>query len=323
MTKETTQHRIGAVSTLSGVPVPTLRVWESRYAAFAPGKTAGQHRLYSDDDVLRATLLRQLTGAGHAISTLARLDAAQLGARLQAQRGSQWQRGATLQGPRSVSMVVVGLPLATRVQSARFLDALPGVAVRLTETLAELSDAPAQDLREPPDLLLVRVGSLHMATHTAVRRLVALYRVPHTIVLYNFGQQRVVEAMKAEGLIVRREPLADTELAELVRALLLVDPRAPTHAADVGALIPPRRYSDQTLARVAAIASKVLCECPRHVAELITQLASFEQYSQDCLNNSVEDARLHAQLSAISGSARALFEQALEMVAAHEGIALD
>ena len=89
-----------------------------------------------------------------------------------------------------------------------------------------------------------------------------------------------------------------------------------------GAMIPPRQYSDQTLAKVAGISTDVLCECPRHVAELITQLASFEQYSQECLNNSQEDAQLHAQLSAISGTARALFERALEMVAEHEGIDL-
>ena len=50
-------HKIGAVSSLSGVPTPTLRVWEVRYATFSPLKTQGQHRLYSDDDVLKATLL--------------------------------------------------------------------------------------------------------------------------------------------------------------------------------------------------------------------------------------------------------------------------
>ena len=323
MHQEPAQHRIGAVSALSGVPVPTLRVWESRYGAFAPRKTSGSHRLYSEDDVLRATLLRQLTEAGHAISTVANLDAAQLGARLHAQRGSQLQRSAARRGPRSVSMAVVGLPLATRVQSARFLEALPGVAVRVTDTIPDLAAAPAQGLSAVPDILLARVSSLHMATHAALRRLIGLHRVPHTIVLYSFGQERVVEAMKAEGLIVRREPLPDAELAELIRALLLVDTSEPASLPAAGALIPPRKYSDQTLARVAAIPSKVLCECPRHVAELIAQLASFEQYSQECLNNSAEDARLHAQLSAISGSARALFEQALEMVAQHEGIALD
>ena len=87
-------------------------------------------------------------------------------------------------------------------------------------------------------------------------------------------------------------------------------------------MIPPRKYSDQVLTQVAGISTDVLCECPRHVAELIAQLANFEQYSQECLNNSLQDARMHAQLSAISGTARALFERALEMVAAHEGIDL-
>jgi hypothetical protein len=51
-------------------------------------------------------------------------------------------------------------------------------------------------------------------------------------------------------------------------------------------------------------------------------LASFEQYSHDCLNKSSEDAHIHAYLSSVSGSARALFESALEMVAQHEGIDL-
>ena len=87
-------------------------------------------------------------------------------------------------------------------------------------------------------------------------------------------------------------------------------------------MIPQRKYSDATLAKVAAISSNVLCECPRHVAEIIAQLASFEQYTHECLNKSTEDAHLHAYLSSVSGSARALFESALEMVAKHEGIEL-
>lgn len=76
------------------------------------------------------------------------------------------------------------------------------------------------------------------------------------------------------------------------------------------------------LLQVAGISTQVLCECPKHVAELITQLARFEQYSLDCLNKSKEDARIHAHLTAVSGTARAMFEDALEMVAQHEGIDL-
>jgi hypothetical protein len=58
------------------------------------------------------------------------------------------------------------------------------------------------------------------------------------------------------------------------------------------------------------------------VAELIAQLASFETYSQECLNKNSEDAQLHSYLRAISGSARSLFENALEKIALHEGIDL-
>jgi len=116
--------------------------------------------------------------------------------------------------------------------------------------------------------------------------------------------------------------VSDSELADLVRAVLMVDPADTAPDAAPGAMIPPRKYSDEVLARVAGISGQVLCECPRHVAELISQLASFEQYSQECLHKSTEDAHLHAQLASVSGSARALFERALEMVAEHEGIVL-
>lgn len=73
---------------------------------------------------------------------------------------------------------------------------------------------------------------------------------------------------------------------------------------------------------MAGISTDVLCECPRHVAELIAQLASFEEYSQECLNHNTEDAHLHAFLRSVSGSARSLFENALEKIALHEGIDL-
>jgi DNA-binding transcriptional MerR regulator len=316
-------HRIGAVSSLSGVPVPTLRVWESRYGAFKPEKTTGSHRLYNEEDVLRATLLRQLTEAGHAISTVAHLEADRLSGMLHQQRSSRLQRAVVQDGPRTVSVAVVGLLLATRLQSAQFQEGLSGIALRVSDTVRDLAEAAVHVFASTPDILIVRVNSLHQATHAALRRLMDQHRLSQVIVLYSFGQDRVVASMKLAGMIVRREPIPDTELADLIRSQVLIDTSQPIGTAPSGVMIPPRKYSDQTLLRMAGISTDVLCECPKHVAELIAQLASFEQYSQECLNNSVEDAHLHARLSAISGSARALFERALEMVAEHEGISLE
>jgi hypothetical protein len=66
----------------------------------------------------------------------------------------------------------------------------------------------------------------------------------------------------------------------------------------------------------------VACECPRHLAEIIGQLVSFEDYSEQCLNDTSEDAQLHAYLRSVTGSARALFEQALQRVSLHGGVSL-
>jgi hypothetical protein len=121
---------------------------------------------------------------------------------------------------------------------------------------------------------------------------------------------------------VRRDPISDIELAELLQSVLFVDPVRAQEFGTTGAVIATRKYSDTTLSRVASVSTHVLCECPRHVAELISQLASFEQYSQECLNRNAEDAHLHAYLRSISGSARSLFENALEKIAQHEGIDL-
>jgi hypothetical protein len=171
--------------------------------------------------------------------------------------------------------------------------------------------------------LLVLVNSLHALVQADLHRIINRCKTPQVIVLYRFGQERVIESMKGAGMVVRREPVSDYELAELINASLLIDvPRAMGQVGQ-GAAIPPRRFDDATLARMGAISTNVLCECPRHVAEIITQLVSFEQYSQECLNKSGEDARLHAYLHSVSGSARALFEHALEMVAEHEGLVLD
>ena len=116
--------------------------------------------------------------------------------------------------------------------------------------------------------------------------------------------------------------ISDSDLAELIKSVLLVDNESIPNSLSAGMLIPPRKYDDIELMRVASISTNVLCECPRHVAELISQLASFEEYSQECLNQNTEDAHLHAYLRSISGSARSLFENALEKIAQHEGIDL-
>lgn len=315
-------HRIGAISALSGVPVSTLRVWEARYATFSPHLSEGGQRLYGDEDVLRATLLKRLTEQGHAISSIANLDATKLNALLQQQNAAQRREVAQDAELQTVNAAVVGLPLAARLASKKFKTIFSTNALQVTDIYPDMDAALAGTLTHQPQFLLARVNSLHTLAQVDLHRLIDRNNIPQVIVLYHFGQEQVVESMKRAGMVVRREPVSDYELAELIRSSLLVDAPKAIGQPGLGVTIPARKYDDATLARMAGISTNMLCECPRHVAEIISQLVSFEQYSQECLNKSTEDAHLHSYLHSVSGSARALFEHALQMVAEHEGLVL-
>jgi len=315
-------HKIGAVSSLSGVPTPTLRIWEARYQCFSPLKTASRHRLYSDDDVLKATLMKRLTEQGHSVSRIAQSSLQELNQLLQQHQGLGTKASEANRSAPFATVAIVGLPLASRVESKKFTEQLGPTQLRITDIFGTPEEMLQAQLQEQPELLLIQCHSLHAGVQVEIRRLADKSQASHVIVLYSFGQAPVIESLKHWGMIVRREPLPETELSELLLATLRVDLPTIANQGTLHAAIPPRKYDDMALLRVTGISTQVLCECPQHVAELITQLARFEQYSLDCLNKSTEDSRIHAQLSAISGTARAMFEDALEMVAQHEGIDL-
>lgn len=318
--QESPLFRIGAVSIRAGIPVSTIRIWETRYGAFSPIKTEGKQRLFGASDVSKAILLKQLVNEGHAIGTIAGLDLEQLSA-----MSHPPPKALRKHNPKDghISLAVVGLSLAKRIESKNFSKVLSHRQIKVTDVFADLEAAHLADFLHKPQILMVKVNTLHAEVNSAIRALIQKHRFSQAVVIYNFASESVVQALKFSGFIVRREPVSDTELAELLQSQVFED-EAHFHVFDTtGNTKAARRYSDETLIRVAGISTHVLCECPRHVAEIISQLASFEQYSQECFNKSSQDAHLHAHLHAISGAARSLFEDALEKIAKHEGIDLN
>jgi MerR family transcriptional regulator, light-induced transcriptional regulator len=306
--------RSGTAARLAGVPVATLRVWERRYGVVAAPKTATGQRLYSAHDVQRLRLIKQLTERGQAIGTIATLPLAALQQRVDAEAAALEQRGvadaapAPEAGPRR--MVAVGSLAAAR------LHALPGCSLQAHH---DDLDAAERAMPVPADLLLVVEPSLQPA---AVSRLLALagrLQVRAVVVIYAFGTEAVVQQLRAAGARVRRGPVSAGDLARLV-----AKPPAPSAAA-LSPATPgpaPRQFSDAALALLASTPSSVACECPRHLAEIVQQLAGFERYSADCGARSPLDAALHEHLSSVAGMARAMFEQSLLRVMAAEGIGM-
>ena len=87
------RHPIAVVSERTGLSQDVLRVWERRYRAVAPTRTAGGERLYSDADVERLQLLDAAVAAGRRIGRVAALPTGDL-ADLVADDRAAKERGA-------------------------------------------------------------------------------------------------------------------------------------------------------------------------------------------------------------------------------------
>jgi DNA-binding transcriptional MerR regulator len=323
------RYRSGAVARMIQMPVSTLRVWERRYGVAQPATSASGHRLYSAIDVRRLAQLKQLTDTGHAIGSIATLTEEEL-----RQVASTHVTSLALRNdkphPRSEPwrIVVVGEALARRLQR-QALKRRVGRPLHVVAVYPDMTQVTVAPEDQPIDTLLLHAPKVGPATLAEIQAAAATCGVRFAAMLYGFGATADCDAIAASGIVVLRESQDDRALAVWLRNLAEVvpigdltaeAPRGSTLA--LGRAIAPRRYDDATLTDFASLSSTIACECPRHIAELLMQLSHFEAYSADCESRSPADASLHAYLNQVAGSARGLFESALERVAIQEGLML-
>jgi DNA-binding transcriptional MerR regulator len=315
----TPTYRIGAVSRLTGVPADTLRVWERRYSVVTPFRADSGTRLYGPEDVGRLTLIKRLVDRGDAISSVANLSLTQLRERVS---------GADLAEPeqelgRPCRVAVLGAALSDRLR--RDAAALEGLELVGLFERPEVFLSGAGGLA--PDLVLFDYPTVHADQVREIGNLFVHCGATRAIVIYSFAARATLERLEARRIQTRRAPVDPAQL----RHWCLAPQRPPRRVAgadrasggvDIASPIPPRRFMDAELARIATASSTVRCECPRHLVDLVSVLAAFEAYSEECENRHADDAALHAFLHASTAQARSLIESALAKVVEAEGIAL-
>lgn len=305
------QYRIAAVSALTGIPVPTIRVWELRYGAVQPQRSGGNSRLYSRADVDRLGLLKAVVEAGYQIGTVATLDEASLRERLNRQPAKP-----AAERHRRATAVICGESLSARV-AAIWTRADDLVVAATAVDLAALADRS-----DPADCLIVELPTLVVADLQLLRRTRAALGAQVTIVVYGYATRRVLQQLADEGVIALSAPSDPTHLAQVCRLALVADPAAATpieHLLRVPAA--ERRYDLAYLASLRDLPTQVQCECPNHLADLLERLQAFEQYSLACESRNQDDARLHARLYAAASRCREVLEHVLGEVLEIEGIA--
>ena len=304
-------YRIAAVSRSTGIPIATIRIWEHRYGAVQPIRSAKNSRLYSRDDIERLALLKAAVDEGHAIGTIAVLNNQQIVARL---RGAAPLPVAPIVSRR---VVVVGSHLPSILTEAWGGRADIHVASSVA-SLGELESEGVQGIDaivlEAPDLKPELVAILRKSRSVTGARVV--------VVVYAFTSTKTLARLDQANIIALSDPVDPSQIARICELGLSAGVKpSPVVARQFIQPVKPPRYSDSYLVNLSRLPTALRCECPNHLATLLTRLTAFERYSLDCESLHAADATMHALLYSAAGHCREILEVALQMVIDHEGIA--
>lgn len=153
------------------------------------------------------------------------------------------------------------------------------------------------------------------------------------ITVYRFAARGAVEQLAGDKKRVVRAPVSipmlKTQMMSTIVRGMLADLTPTAKPASVR-MPPPRapeaprpdgpRFTDAQLGTLRERQSKLACECPNHVAELVASLVAFERYSESCANRDEDDAAMHRSLARATGEARRLMEIALVELMRFENI---
>lgn len=127
-------HAIQAVVQRTGLSAHVIRIWEKRYGVVTPERTGTNRRLYSDEQVERLTLLRQLTQAGQSIGAIATLSLErlrQIGADMPGTTPVPGARAAGLPADPAAGLLDAGLTAVRELDAAALAAALRRAQVQL------------------------------------------------------------------------------------------------------------------------------------------------------------------------------------------------
>ena len=296
------QYTIGTVARLSGFSPHQLRKWESRLGLLIPDRAENGRRIYSEKQIERLKILRRLINTGYRIGDLAKMGE------------DQWYTLDPESGERgdyrNIRALISGKMICA-VLDANKEDVPNFLTLQLSKSRLNCN---LLDLIADVDVLVAEIGAV---TEIEVKVLLdAQSRGLNVLIVFRSCDSDSLKELISRGVLCMKAPVPPNTLLQQIKAFANLRSDRSAEA------IPQRRFSDVALSRAAAMSETIKCECPQHIAGLISGISSFEEYSLSCQNKSPGDQALHAELRLVAAQARNLFEGALKQVAEAEGIDL-
>lgn len=305
----TPQYTIGVVVRRTNIHPETLRVWERRYELIVPDRSETGRRLYSEGDIRKLQLVKQLTELGHGVSSLAKLSVNDLQDRL----NTSQQQDTSLDTRTKVKCRVCFAGDALRVRYGKHLLYYKDITI---------VDAPNSDNSSyaHADVVVIDLSTIN-AESLAVIQQHCLETGASAVVIFNFATRKAITNLEALGIVCLKGAISASEIYRACMSLMKPSfNSALKSASSSDEVVSAPRYNNVQLVHIASISSAIACECPNHLAELILNLNAFENYSLECANRNDEDARVHLQLNQSAGAARMILEESLARLMEIEGI---
>jgi DNA-binding transcriptional MerR regulator len=233
----------------------------------------------------------------------------------------------------AVRVGVLGKRIVGQISQHDFVPG-PIALVELSETLDRFRPRIAA---ARADVLVIELCALGDDAQGELGHLLGLSGAREVIVLYDFAPKPLLVALSASRARLLKQPVSVEEVWQAVLAVAEcwvaqlaagaqaggetgTGSDAPKSSAKLE--IPQRIFDDCQLGRIAEISTTIECECPNHLARIISSLVGFEGYSLTCESESSADEEMHAQLRLEIARARAIVEAALTRVLEHDGIVI-
>ncbi len=316
MTTPAAGYKIGKASKLTGISTDKLRIWERRYEAVTPIRSDAGGRLYAYDDILRLKLIKTLIDNGDSISNVATLGLKALQSRV----AEETQVGLHGLPDEPLRIAIIGESLSSKFSSVNEnKDDIEVVA-----SYKNIGSLGSETKTPKVDILIFDKPALQEDNLQQILDLMDRFNASHTLVVYRFATQDTLNRLPKSKCSALRAPVDAASIKDHCKTLFTRN-NAATSQYDIDvasdtAIVPVRRYDDETLVKIAEMSPTVKCECPHHLAELLFSLAAFEKYSSECESLNVEDSELHAYLSNTASKARHMIENALDKVIEVENI---
>ena len=307
-------YGIGTVARLTGLKPDTLRVWERRYGLGASHKSATGRRQYTQSDLDHLQLIAALVHDGARIGEIASSERKTLEMLLR-QRGIRGREALSKSKPRAV---FVGATLCKWLDSHQ--GCISGVDARLARMdIAAMEESAFAALKDS-DVMILECASLSRASVTRIKSLHDDALAKRIIVVYQFANTQWLEDLQAAGIAAMAFPPHAGKLAFAI-ARNIAESEVSAGESNFGELMTakPRQFGAVELAAAASLESTFDCECPKHIAQLITALIAFEEYSASCSVDNWHEAAVHSCIYAYAGQARHLMEKALRTVLEERG----